>query len=574
MAQLQTKTVKPETKRTSVTDRLSRRILSQALEQTADIVMITDVSGNIEYVNHAFENCTGFSLTEVLGQKPNLLRSGKHNDIFYSKLWDTIRRGDVFRGVIENRRKDNSIYYEEKTITPLIDDNGVITNYVSTGRDVSENILTQSRLRHLAYCDILTGLPNRVQLRHELSQAISHAERHNESLAVLFLDLDRFKNINDSLGHDLGDRLLRDVAHRLRHTLRNDDTIARNGGDEFVILLRGPVDENDVVRVAEKLFNSLTAPFILDGQKHQVSASIGISLYPQDHVTMRDLLKGADIAMYQAKGQGGSRYCFYSHDMEVRVLERMELEQCLQRGITNNELFNVYQPQYELSSQRLIGAEALLRWHHPKMGYISPDRFIPVAEDTGDIITLGERVLSEACRQLIKWRQKGLILPHISVNLSPRQLSHPNISSKVSETLIETGLEPDALVLELTESALMQHPEQAARSLNKLKSIGVRLSVDDFGTGHSSLSYLRRFPLDCIKVDRSFVQDLPNNKEASALVEAIVKMAHSLSMSVVAEGVETDEQLDFLQRTGCEGAQGYLLGRPMSANDFASQQRY
>lgn len=289
---------------------------------------------------------------------------------------------------------------------------------------------------------------------------------------------------------------------------------------------------------------------------------------------MRDLLKGADIAMYQAKGQGGSCYCFYSHDMEVRVLERMELEQCLQRGITNNELFNVYQPQYELSSQRLIGAEALLRWHHPKMGDISPDRFIPVAEDTGDIITLGERVLSEACQQLIKWREKGLNMPHISVNLSPRQLSHPNISSKVSETLTKTGLEPDALVLELTESALMQHPEQAARSLNELKAIGVRLSVDDFGTGHSSLSYLRRFPLDCIKVDRSFVQDLPNNKEASALVEAIVKMAHSLNMYVVAEGVETDEQLEFLHQTGCEGAQGYLLGRPMSANDFSSQQRY
>ena len=569
MTHLQTQPVKSESERSVATDRLSRRILSQALEQTADIVMITDVYGNIEYVNHAFENCTGFGLNEVLGQKPNVLRSGKHNNSFYCKLWDTIRRGGVFRGVIENRRKDNSIYYEEKTITPLINDDGVITNYVSTGRDVSENMLTQKRLRHLAYCDILTGLPNRVQVRRELSQAISHSERHNQSLAVLFLDLDRFKNINDSLGHDLGDRLLREVARRLRHTLRNDDTIARNGGDEFVVLLRGPLNENDVVRVANKLLGSFTEPFTLEGYKHQMCVSIGISLYPEDHVTMRGLLKGADIAMYQAKAQGGSCYCFYSRDMERRVLERMELEQYLLKGIAENELFNVYQPQYEISGQRLMGAEALLRWQHPNMGLICPDRFIPIAEDTGDIMSLGAKVLLEACKQLVEWRKGGIDIPHISVNLSPRQLSHPGISRQVAETLSSTGLEPHALILELTESALMQNPEQAARSLAELKSLGVMLSVDDFGTGHSSLSYLRRFPLDCIKVDRSFVQDLPNNKEASALVEAIVQMAHSLNMSVVAEGVETDQQLEFLYRTGCEGAQGYLLGKPMPATDFA-----
>ncbi|MCU7839925.1 MAG: EAL domain-containing protein [Candidatus Thiodiazotropha sp. (ex Troendleina suluensis)] len=555
-------------KQSKSTGCLSRRILSQALEQTADIVLITDCHGVIEYVNSAFEQCTGFSREEVLGRKPALLRSGQHDETYYQGMWDTIRQGEAFRGVIVNQCKDLSLYYEEKTISPLFNNSGEITHYVSTGKDVSDSMRTQKRLRHLAYYDTLTGLPNRVELRNQLSQAISHAERHEESLAVLFLDLDRFKNINDSLGHDEGDSLLREVARRLRHTLRNDDTVARNGGDEFIVLLRGPINENDVLRVVDKLFSCMSTPFTLAGLEYNVSASMGISLYPQDYKSKKDLLKGADIAMYQAKAKGGSGYCFFSRDMESRVMERMELEHSLRQGLLRHELVNYYQPQYNLTTGQLEGAEALVRWQHPQLGLVGPGRFIPVAEDTGDIVSLGENVLKRACRQLVEWRAAGLNLPRVSVNLSPRQLSHPEITKQVIEALHENGLEADSLVLELTESALMQHPEQAARSLAELKSMGVRLSVDDFGTGHSSLSYLRRFPLDCVKVDRSFVQDIPDNEEAAALVGAIVHLAHSLKMVVVAEGVETAAQLEFLRQAGCEGAQGYLLGKPMPASCF------
>jgi diguanylate cyclase (GGDEF)-like protein/PAS domain S-box-containing protein len=550
---------------------LSHRLLSQALEQTADIVLITDRRGVIEYVNPAFERCTGYTRNEVLGKQPGLLRSGVHNETFYHKLWSTIGKGQAFRGVVVNRRKDGSQYHEEKTITPLVDANGVVTHYVSTGKDVSDRIQAQQKLHELAYFDVLTELPNRRHLQNLVSQAVQQAKRRKGVLAVLFLDLDRFKQINDALGHAEGDCLLQEAARRLRCTLHEEDTVGRSGGDEFVVLIHEPQHLEDVARVADKLLKCLSEPFMLSGHEHRIDASIGISVYPQDQQTPDDLLKAAEMAMYQAKAGGGANYHFFSHEMEAQVVERIELERSLRRGITRHELVNFYQPQYDLTNGKLTGTEALVRWRHPKQGLIGPARFVPVAEETGDILTIGEHVLTEACRQMVDWQYKGLPVKRMSVNLSPRQLAHPEIVSQVRKMIDQHCFRPDNLVLELTESSLMQHPEQAARTLGSLKALGVRLSVDDFGIGYSSLSYLRRFPLDCVKIDRSFVKGLASDKKSTALVDGIIRLAHSLDMSVLAEGVENRAQLDMLREMGCEGAQGYLLGRPMPPEQLTSQ---
>ncbi|WP_316366618.1 putative bifunctional diguanylate cyclase/phosphodiesterase [Candidatus Thiodiazotropha sp. CDECU1] len=547
---------------------LSNRLLSQALEQTADIVLITDSQGVIEYVNPAFEQTTGYSSNEAVGERPSLLCSGIHDKAFYRQLWSTIANGQVFRGVVVNQRKDGSYYHEEKTITPLIGENGDLTHFVSTGKDVTERVRVQQQLHELAYFDALTELPNWRYLQQLLAQAVHQAKRHNDTLAVLFLDLDQFKRVNDALGHAKGDQLLREVAHRLRATLREEDTVGRSGGDEFVVLIHQPQKIEDLVRVAEKLLKQLTQPFVLNGQEHRIGISIGISVYPQDQQTPGDLLKAADMAMYRAKSDGDSRYRFFSRDMETEVVDRIRLEQCLRQGLVRHELLNFYQPQYDLSNGRLTGTEALVRWHHPVHGIIGPDRFIPVAEETGDIIDIGNWVLTEACQQIADWTTEGLPIKQMSVNLSPRQLAHPDIVNQVSRLISEHSFLTGKLVLELTESSLMQHPDQAALTLASLKDLGVKLSVDDFGTGYSSLSYLRRFPLDCVKIDRCFVKDMEIDKAATALVEGIVRLAHSLNMSVVAEGVETETQLDMLSQMGCEAAQGYLLGRPMPPNEL------
>ncbi|MEW8342601.1 MAG: EAL domain-containing protein [Candidatus Thiodiazotropha taylori] len=549
---------------------LPRRLLSQALEQTADIVLITDNKGVIQYVNPAFEQSTGYPSNEVVGARPALLRSGFHDKGFYNQLWSTIASGQVFRGVVVNQRKDGSHYHEEKTITPLFGQSGEITHYVSTGKDVTDRVRVQQQLHELAYFDALTELPNWRHLQQLLAQAVQLAKRRNNTLAVLFLDLNQFKRVNDALGHAAGDRLLREVGRRLSATLREEDTVGRSGGDEFVVLIHQPKKMEDLAHVAEKLLKQLTRPYVLNGQEHRIGISIGISVYPQDQQTPGDLLKAADMAMYRAKTDGESNYRFFSSDMEAEVVDRIKLEQCLRQGVGRNELTNFYQPQYDLRSGRLTGTEALVRWRHPVHGMISPGRFIPIAEETGDIIAIGNWVLTEACQQIAEWTARGLPIKRMSVNLSPRQLAHPEIVAQVRRLIDEHPILAGNLVLELTESSLMQHPDQAALTLASLKDLGVKLSVDDFGTGYSSLSYLRRFPLDCVKIDRCFVKDMESDKAATALVEGIVRLAHSLNMSVVAEGVENEVQLKMLSQMGCEGAQGYLLGKPMPPEELHS----
>ncbi|HET8760509.1 MAG TPA: EAL domain-containing protein, partial [Nitrospiria bacterium] len=543
------------------------RTMSIALEQTADNVLITDIHGRIEYVNHAFSHTTGYTAAEAIGRTPNLMKSGKHGTDFYRRLWETILAGAPFTDVFINRRKDGTFYSEEKTITPLKDAGGRITHFVSTGRDITERIQTQERLRFLANHDALTGLPNRTLFLDRLEQAISRSRWRKRSVAVLFVDLDRFKNINDSLGHTVGDELLRALATRLSSALRDGDTVARFGGDEFVILLDDVANATDVGVVAKKVLDALTPPVNL-GTTLQVGASIGVSICPADGEDPGTLLKNADIAMYRAKEAGRNTCEFYSQEMSTRAFERMTIESTIRQALARKEFTLHYQPQVDVRSGTIVAVEALLRWQHPDLGLVAPNQFIPVLEDTGRIVEVGEWLLAEACAQAARWRANGAPDLRMAVNLSGRQFLQPTLAAVVTEALARAGVPPEALEVEITESMLMRPTDLTQQTIKTLDDLGVRFGLDDFGTGYSSLSYLQRFPFDTLKIDRSFVRDLPADEHDAALARAILAMGRSLKLELVAEGVETDAQRDFLLAHQCVMMQGYLFSRPLPADEI------
>jgi diguanylate cyclase (GGDEF)-like protein/PAS domain S-box-containing protein len=546
------------------------RMLATALEQTADSVIITGTDGTIEYVNQAFVNTTGYDAYEVIGRTPNVLKSGKHDTAFYRELWDTILAGKSFGQVFVNRRKDGSHFSEEKSITPLKDATGRITHFVSTGRDISERIETQERLHFLANHDALTGLPNRTLCFDRMEQSISRARWNQRVVATLFVDLDQFKNINDTLGHNVGDDLLRVLADRLKAVVRDGDTVARFGGDEFVIILDNVAVVSDVAVVAQKLLDALAPPVELGATLLQVGASIGVSTFPADGEDPGTLLKNADIAMYRAKESGRNAYQFYSREMSARAFERIMIESQLRLAVTRGEFTLHYQPQIDVSRNHVVGVEALLRWQQLDRGLVSPAEFIPVLEETGLIVPVGEWVLTQACEQLARWRAAGLPGLRMSVNLSSRQFQQPKLATVVADTLARVHLPPDSLEVELTESLLMRPSDIAERTITALDNLGVRFGLDDFGTGFSSLSYLQRYPFDTLKLDRSFVRDLPGDAHDAALTRAILAMGQSLKLEVVAEGVETESQRQFLLAHGCVTMQGYLFARPMPADQFAA----
>ena len=547
------------------------RKMSSALEQTADSVIITDPRGYIEYVNQAFVRVTGYSREEAIGNTPRIIKSDRQKPDLYETLWKTILDGDVFTEVFINRRKDGSLFYEEKTITPLKDAEGHITHFVSTGKDVTERIQIQERLQYMAQHDALTDLPNRVLLFDRLKLALLRAHRHQRLLAVLFIDLDRFKNINDSLGHEAGDQLLQQLSDRLRRSIRGDDTVARFGGDEFVILLDDVAHESDVHEVAQKVLEELAPPFKIGTQQLFITASIGVSLYPKDGEDSSTLLKYSDIAMYRAKELGKNTYQFYSAEMSARAFERLTLESNLRSALDRNEFQLYYQPQIDTMSGMVVGVEALLRWQHPKFGMVMPGEFMPMLEETGLIVPVGEWVMSTACAQLRAWHKAGWPHLRMAVNLSARQFGSKSLTDSIERELALLESHPSLLEFEITESVFMQHAMATTETLSKLFEMGCRLAIDDFGTGYSSLAYLKRFPIHVLKIDHSFVRDIPEDKDDGEIVATIIAMAHNLKIEVIAEGVETEPQIAFLRARGCDYMQGYFFSRPLPAEEVERQ---
>lgn len=544
--------------------------LSSALRQTADAVMITDPGGIIEYVNPAFEASTGFTRDETIGARPSILKSGKHDAEFYSRLWSTILEGKAFSDIFINRRKDHSFFYEAKTITPLIGRDGQITHFVSTGKDITEQMQAQERLQFMAHHDVLTELPNRTLFLDRVNQALARTRWHTRLAAVLFLDIDQFKYINDSLGHDVGDKLLVEIADRLRSQLRPGDTVARFGGDEFVILLDDIATYDDITHIAEKVLQALRPPISIDRMELHVTATVGISVCPNDGEDAQTLLKNADSAMYRAKEAGRDTYHYYSDDMSTRAFERLTLENSLRRALERDEFELYYQPQIDVVAGRVVGVEALLRWNHPEVGVVPPDEFVPLLEETGLIVPVGAWVLETACRQRRTWAWNGQALA-LAVNISARQFSDTGFLQTVERIARACGGSRQVqLELEMTESIFLRQTQATSQTLAALDRMGIRLAIDDFGTGYSALNYLKRFPIGTLKIDRSFVRDIMEDANDAELTAAILAMAQRLGLRVVAEGVETPQQLEFLRAQGCRYVQGFLFGQPCPAEQIST----
>jgi len=546
-------------------DRLRRS--AAVLNSTHDGVIVTDLNSRVVAINPAFTKITGYSEAEVLGKTPALLRSRHHDDAFYQQLWVSVKQTGFWQSEIWNRRKNGEIYPEWLTISAVHDERGTVVNYVGVFTDISSVKQAEERLSHLAHHDALTGLPNRLLLQTLLKHALFQARRDNQVLAVLFMDLDRFKHVNDSLGHTAGDELLKIAADRLRKRVRESDTIARLGGDEFILLLEGLHGADDAANVARDLIELFKAPFRLAcGHEVYVGASIGISIFPNDSDSADQLVRNADTAMYNAKEGGRNTYRFYEEALTRRAEQLLRLESRLRHALELEEMLLHYQPL--IGHARCKGVEALVRWQDPEEGLVSPMQFIPLAEETGLIIPLGAWVLRTACAQMKAWLDAGMALETMAVNLSPVQFQQADFAQQLQAILQETGLPAAYLELEITEGAIMGQGEEAETKLAVLQSLGVKLTIDDFGTGYSSLAYLKRFPIHKLKIDQSFVRDIPDNPASMEIAAAIIAMGRNLKLEVLAEGVETPQQLAYLQSQGCDTFQGYLFSRPVPAGDI------
>ncbi|WP_306603216.1 EAL domain-containing protein [Azonexus sp.] len=534
-----------------------------------DGICITDPEARILLVNDAFLRVTGYSSEEAIGQTPAFLKSGIHGDAFYHTLWDTLIRQNNWQGEITNRRKNGELVTEWLTISAVHDKAGRLTHYVGLFSDLSERHEAAERIQYLSSFDPLTDMPNRNLLADRLAQALITAHRFERQTALILLDLDRFRMVNESFGPPTGDALLQEVARRLKLQVRDGDTVGRQSGTEFGFVMANLGQEQDAISLAQRILESIAVPFTLNEQSLALTASIGISLSPRDGQTADELLKSADIALARAKQAGRNTFRFYSPEMDANAARRLGLESALREVLQRDELAVYYQPQVSLDSGKIIGMEALLRWNHPQFGNISPAEFIPLAEENGLIIPIGEWVLNTACQQARRWHDLGIASPlRLAVNLSARQFRQANLEQMVASALANSGLPANALELEITEGAFIDDAEQAITMCRSLKKLGIKLSLDDFGTGYSSLSYVSRFPFDKIKIDQSFVHDIIENPVNAAIATSAILMARSLNLSVLAEGVETEAQANFLRGRRCDAMQGFLFSRALPASDF------
>lgn len=543
------------------------QLYSQIIESSGEAIVITDAAEKIIGVNRAFTQITQFTSADTLGQSPRMMRSGRHDRAFFEEMWASITTKGAWAGEIWNSRKDGSVYPAWVTIRSVKDKTGNVTHYFSNFTDISERMSAEERIRQLALYDALTGLPNRATFYSLIKQSLIIASRDNVIGGIMFIDLDRFKNINDSLGHGAGDELIRRVSARLKTCLRSSDVIARLGGDEFVVSLFDIKAAADAAIVAKKMLATFATPFLIEGHEISISASIGVSVYPDDGIDLDNLIKFSDIAMYRAKGRGRNTFLFYANDMNVRSLDKLQMESDLRRALDRRELLLHYQPQANIHTGEMTGAEVLLRWQHPEKGMVSPGEFIPMAEETGLVVGIGQWVLDQAVAQNRVWQKQGFPIVKLAVNVAAQQF-HAELVNEVSAVLTEHELAHEFLELEITESMVMNNAEQVIEMLKQMQKLGVRMSLDDFGTGYSSLSYLKRFPIQKLKVDQSFVRGIPNDENDVAITRAIIGMGKSLGLKVIAEGVETREQLEFLRAEGCDEIQGYLFSRPIPANEF------
>jgi diguanylate cyclase (GGDEF)-like protein/PAS domain S-box-containing protein len=540
------------------------------MESTSEGVLVTDEKGLIISVNPAFSKITGYTAEEAIGQKPSLLKSDHHDEAFYRQLWQAVLKDGRWEGEIWNRRKSGEMYPEWLTINRIPAVDGIPVRYASVFHDITEQRQANARIQYLAFHDALTGLPNRALFQDRLVHAVDRARREGKRLSVTFIDLDGFKEINDSLGHDVGDLLLQEVAQRIRTRLRRGaDTVARLGGDEFVVLMEDLKDVEHCACLAGEIIEDLAAPFQLRDHPVRVGASVGMAFFPEDGGEALELMKHADTAMYAAKASGKGVYRFFQPEMLENLNQRIKLETDLRHAIERGALELHYQPKICVTDGKLRGVEALVRWPHPEHGLVMPQDFIPIAEETGLIVSLGNWVLAEACRQAAAWRNRGLDIT-VAVNVSARQIAKDRLVDRVAGLLAEHGLPASALQIELTETALLTAPELATETLDRLREMGVVIAIDDFGTGYSSLARMRRLPIDLVKIDRSFIENMDNDAKDAEVVRTIVALAKALGLDIIAEGVESQRQSQILHDSGCTVCQGYYFARPKSVAQLES----
>lgn len=559
--------IRDVTERKRIEDKL--RLSQKIFDDTAKAILVTDARTNICDTNNAFNSITNYRKEELMGKPISAVFSPRHSLEFYNKLMEDVRFSGYWQGEIWNRKRNGEEYPNWVTISAVMDENERPKNYVAILSDISTIKATEERLDYLAHYDQLTGLPNRTLFNDHLQSAIARAKRHRDRVAVMYADLDGFKQINDTLGHAEGDKLLVEIGLRLKNCVRDEDTVARLGGDEFAIIINQLQSISYLHVLAKRIINELAATRNFDGRELRVSGSVGIAMYPYDGDKQELLLRHADQAMYHAKQKGKNNYQFFDSDMNVRVMNRIRLESDLHKALGSNEFYVEFQPKYNINEQTILGAEALVRWNHPERSVVKPLDFIPLAEDSDLIIKLGNQVLNKACQCAKMWNSHANSIP-VAVNISTRQFKSISFIADIESALRNTGLSPELLEIEITESLLMDDIESAVKTLYTLKNMGLRISIDDFGVGYSSLYYLKKLPVDTLKIDRSFISDMVDDNDDKAIISAIVSLASSLNLQVIAEGVENNQQLDMLKALDCCSVQGFLFAKPMKNDEFVS----